>query len=420
MGLWDDVYLTDSGPLALRHPHVVSKLDLPSLDAAQLTRQRRGLEHHRRAGERHRAGRHRGRSSSRRRSRSARRSRPTRPLHARATSPGSTSRSRGSGGRTAWARRTSTRSRSTWTWTARSPTARSVRFGIQQMSSELTPEGPSAVQGERQADPDPRRRLGLRHDVPPRLAGAARDRDALRAGDGPQHDPPRGQARERPVLRARRPARDPGDARAGAAATSGSTGRSGTPRTTASRPRRSRARSCGCATTRACIAWFNGSDFHPPADVEKSYLEIAAEARLRQAGAVERHRPGRRRAAPPASRCSAPTTTSPPSYWLDRHEARRRVRLRHRDRPRRRGAADREPEADAAAGSALADQRVLDVPRGRRRVQGPAAVHGRARGPLRQGHAASRTTPARRRPSPTKASARCSRPTRATSTPPPA
>ncbi|HEV7499003.1 MAG TPA: glycosyl hydrolase family 2, partial [Vicinamibacteria bacterium] len=37
MGLWSDVYLTDSGPIALRHPHVVTKLDLPSLDLAHLT-----------------------------------------------------------------------------------------------------------------------------------------------------------------------------------------------------------------------------------------------------------------------------------------------------------------------------------------------------------------------------------------------
>jgi len=37
MGLWDEVFLTDSGPIALRYPHVVSKLDLPSLEAAQLS-----------------------------------------------------------------------------------------------------------------------------------------------------------------------------------------------------------------------------------------------------------------------------------------------------------------------------------------------------------------------------------------------
>lgn len=37
MGLWGDVYITDSGPLALKNPHVVSDLDLPSLAAAKLT-----------------------------------------------------------------------------------------------------------------------------------------------------------------------------------------------------------------------------------------------------------------------------------------------------------------------------------------------------------------------------------------------
>ncbi|HET8646617.1 MAG TPA: glycoside hydrolase family 2 protein [Vicinamibacteria bacterium] len=37
MGLWGEVYLTDSGPLALRHPQVVSRLDLPSLASADLT-----------------------------------------------------------------------------------------------------------------------------------------------------------------------------------------------------------------------------------------------------------------------------------------------------------------------------------------------------------------------------------------------
>ncbi len=37
MGLWRDVYLTSSGPVALRHPAVVSKLDLPATDHAALT-----------------------------------------------------------------------------------------------------------------------------------------------------------------------------------------------------------------------------------------------------------------------------------------------------------------------------------------------------------------------------------------------
>jgi exo-1,4-beta-D-glucosaminidase len=37
MGLWGGVFLTNSGPLALRNPHVTSRLDLPSLDTARLS-----------------------------------------------------------------------------------------------------------------------------------------------------------------------------------------------------------------------------------------------------------------------------------------------------------------------------------------------------------------------------------------------
>ena len=37
MGLWREVYLTTSGPVAMRYPTVVSKLDLPATDSAQLT-----------------------------------------------------------------------------------------------------------------------------------------------------------------------------------------------------------------------------------------------------------------------------------------------------------------------------------------------------------------------------------------------
>jgi exo-1,4-beta-D-glucosaminidase len=37
MGLWGDVYLTESGPIALRHPLVVPALDVPSLARATLT-----------------------------------------------------------------------------------------------------------------------------------------------------------------------------------------------------------------------------------------------------------------------------------------------------------------------------------------------------------------------------------------------
>ncbi len=37
MGLYGEVYFTESGPLALRHPHVIPDLDVPSLETARLT-----------------------------------------------------------------------------------------------------------------------------------------------------------------------------------------------------------------------------------------------------------------------------------------------------------------------------------------------------------------------------------------------
>lgn len=37
MGIWQNVYLTATGPVMLRHPHVLSKLDVPSLERAELT-----------------------------------------------------------------------------------------------------------------------------------------------------------------------------------------------------------------------------------------------------------------------------------------------------------------------------------------------------------------------------------------------
>ena len=37
MGIWRSVYITASGPVALRHPQVITRLDLPSLETAHLT-----------------------------------------------------------------------------------------------------------------------------------------------------------------------------------------------------------------------------------------------------------------------------------------------------------------------------------------------------------------------------------------------
>ena len=51
MGLWREVYLTTSGPVALRYPTVVSKLNLPDERQRAAYSDRAGEERHRSAGE---------------------------------------------------------------------------------------------------------------------------------------------------------------------------------------------------------------------------------------------------------------------------------------------------------------------------------------------------------------------------------
>ena len=350
------VYLTDSGPLALRHPHVDhASSTCRRFESAQLTRQRRGLEHHRHARQRHRA-----RAPSRAiQFAQAVALGPQEQTHASASRP---PRSRGSNiakparlvavphGRAGPVHAGARRRRRT----ARSRTGRSVRFGDPGDVVRADAEGPSPVQGERQADPDPRRRLGLRHDAPAGLADAARSRAALRAGDGPQHHPPRGQARERRVLRPRRPARASWSCRAGAAATSGSTWDKWDAR---GPPRRARladqTRSCGCATTRASSPGSTAATFRRPPTSRRRYLDVLERScDWAKPVVVERHRPaGAAERSHRASRCSAPTTTSPPSYWLTDTKHGGAFGFATEIGPGRRGAADREPEADAAGGS---------------------------------------------------------------------
>ena len=106
MGLWRDVYVTTTGPVALRYPQVLTKVDLPSLNQAHLIVSAE-LEN---AGDRRSRPRSRGRS---RRSGSNRRSSspPTSEgawSSPRTGSPSSTSTSRASGGPRNSVRRIST------------------------------------------------------------------------------------------------------------------------------------------------------------------------------------------------------------------------------------------------------------------------------------------------------------------------
>ena len=209
-----------------------------------------------------------------------------------------------------------------------------------------------------------------------------------------------GKLETRRVLRPGRPVRASWSCRAGAAATSGRCGTSGTRRTTGWAPPRCATRSCACATTRACFV-------------------VAQRQRLPAAGRRGEGLPRRARrscewskpilsnatdtpgpvSGPTGVKMRGPYDYVPPSYWLTDTQEGRRLRLRHRDRARRGGAADREPAEDAAARAAS----------GRSTSSGsstPAATSSRTSScsPTRSRAAtarrrASRTTPASRRPS---------------------
>ena len=96
------------------------------------------------------------------------------------------------------------------------------------------------------------------------------------------------------------------------------------------------------------LAWLNGSDFPPPADVEQAYLDVLEELRVAEARRLERDRRARAGERPQRREDARPLRLRAAVVLADRQEERRRLRLRHRDRPGRRGAAHREPEADAA------------------------------------------------------------------------
>ena len=201
--------------IALRHPHVVTRLPLPvARRSAQLTVTAEVRNTTDRAVTRHRARRDRRDPRSRSRSRWARAStrralhaasdaevaeRPkpaalvavphgrAEPLHA---GPG------GGGGRRP------------------SPTGRTCASASSRSTSELTDKGHRLFTRQRPADPRPRRRLGLGHAAAPaeRASGSRAEMryvremglNTIRLG---------GQARERRVLRPRRPLRHPGHAR---------------------------------------------------------------------------------------------------------------------------------------------------------------------------------------------------------------
>ena len=249
MGLWRPVSVTTSGAVVLRHPHVVTRLEpdraranlTVTVEARNLTGSavRAYVDRANRPGDVPRGRRPRpGRDEDRH-------------VLAGQVSPAPASPSRGCGGRPRWARRTSTASTSA----SRSdgsrvgPAGRLVRHPRDCLDHHR--EGRAAVHRQRPADPHPRRRLGARHAAarPPRSARTPSCATSATCASTPfawKGSSKTTGSSTRPIGWAS------SSWPAGAAATSGSSGRSGSPATRRSRPRRSAIRSAGSARTRAC------------------------------------------------------------------------------------------------------------------------------------------------------------------------
>ena len=194
---------------------------------------------------------------------------------------------------------------------------------------------------------------------------------------------------------------------------------SGTPRTswspTASlRDQILRLRGHPCVFT-----WLNGSDGPPAAESSRPTSTSSSELGWPNPGRVVRHGEEDHGERAKRHEDARALRVGPAALLVHGHRTRRRPRLRHRDRARARAAAAREPAPDAAAGPPLAD----------RRLSGTTTAAG---GPFKELDVFTEALDARYGPAtgveeyaakaagrwPTRATAPCSRPSRATSTTP--
>ncbi len=152
-----------AGPLALRNPHVVTELDLPSLATARLTVTAEVKNGTDRPSPASCAAPSRA-IRSRKPVSLAPRETQARALHARRREPAlDAEEPTGLVAVPDGHRPSSTPSTSRSRRTGAVSDRQQVRFGVHEMTSELTDKGHRALQGERQERPHPRRRLGLRH-----------------------------------------------------------------------------------------------------------------------------------------------------------------------------------------------------------------------------------------------------------------
>ena len=124
------------------------------------------------------------------------------------------------------------------------------------------------------------------------------------------------------------------------------------------------------------ITYWYGSDGPPNARAERNYLAVLKELNWPNSVPGFRHGQEARGGRPDRDPDDRPVRVRPARVLVRGHERRRRVLLQHRDQPRSRRAADREPAAHVAQGTSLADRRLLELSRGRRTVPQPGYLHG--------------------------------------------
>ena len=123
------------------------------------------------------------------------------------------------------------------------------------------------------------------------------------------------------------------------------------------------------------FTWLNGSDGPPPAKVEQAYLDVLKETGFPNPVVSSATEKKAEVSGESGMKMRGPYEWVPPLYWYTDTKLGGAARLRHRDRPGPGAAAPGEPEALHPRGPALAHRRGLALPLRRRALQDARRLH---------------------------------------------